>query len=595
MKQNLIKIDFCSEVIELVQKGLYQEALSLSKQLLYHSSFTQEAITPILPSLIKASSLSQSHHAGLQLHSLAIKTASISDLVVSNSLISMYAKFLHIQSACELFDTMPERDIISWNSLIMGYIQNGCFTKALELFKQMCANGHTPKPELTASILSTCSRMGELKPGREIHGMVIVSGLMSESVFLSTSMVDFYMRCGDLRSAFWIFDQMMERNEVAWTAMISGCTANHEYEMAIDCFLAMQAAGIKANRVTLISVLPACAELGLIKHGKEIHGYALRHTFDSELCFSASLIHMYSQFEGALQTAMTIMERSKEKDIVMWGSIIGSFSQHGNIIEAMKYFNRMQSEGVKPNCVTLLELISACTAQSSVTSGRAIHCYSLKSGLFSYALVGNSLINMYAKCGSLTDTRQTFTEVIVKDSFSWTALLNAYGISGCGDEALAVFYEMQKRGVEVDSIALLSILSACNHSGLVEEGQQLFKDAISEGKISLSMEHYACQVDLLSRGGKVEEACELVWQMPMKPSIRIWSSLVSACTDHGRLDVAERLAGQLVSLEPDNAANYALLSMIYAKSDDWLSVAAVRRVMRIKGLRKKHGFSRIEI
>ncbi|GMH05245.1 hypothetical protein Nepgr_007085 [Nepenthes gracilis] len=491
---------------------------------------------------------------------------------------------------------MLERDIVTWNSLIMGCIQNGCFANAMDLFKQMRTNGFTPKPELTASILSICSRTDEFKLGREIHGFIIVNGVIPESVFLSTAMVNFYMRSCDLRSAFSIFDQMKVRNEVSWTAMINGCTANHEYAMALDFFHAMQAENTKANRVTLISILPACAQLGLIKHGKEIHGYAFHRGFDSELCFSAAIIHMYCHFEETSSTAaITIMERSAERDIVTWGSIIGSFSRCGNIIEATKYFNRMQLEGMKPNSVTVLAMISACIAQPSIASARAIHCYALKSSLFSEAFVGNSILNMYAKCGHPTDSQQIFAELEVRDSYSWSSLISAYGISGCGHKALRVFHEMSERGVEADPIALLSTLSACSHAGLIEEGQQLFEGAIQEGKIPLTIEHYACQIDLLSRAGNLEEACEIVQRMPMKPSIRIWSSLVSACKDFGRLDVAERLASQLILLEPDNAANYTLLSMVYAKFDNWIGAEAVRRVMRVKGLQKKHGYSRIEL
>ncbi|GAB2298971.1 hypothetical protein Dimus_033047 [Dionaea muscipula] len=273
MNQSIMKVDFLSKVIDLVHRGLYQEAFSVSKQLFHDYFLTYQTLVPILPLLIKASHLSHSYHAGVQLHGFSIKAALLPDTVVSNSLISMYSKFSEITSARKLFDEMPQRDTVTWSSMVMGSVENGCLDEALGLFKQMRACGCTLKPELAACVLSACSQMGEVKLGREIHGLSIVQGMILESVILSTAIVNLYMKCRGFRSALCVFDQMEVRNEVSWTAMVDGCAANDEYEMAIACFRTMQAEGMTPNRVTLISTLPACAALRRIKHGKEIHGF----------------------------------------------------------------------------------------------------------------------------------------------------------------------------------------------------------------------------------------------------------------------------------------------------------------------------------
>ncbi|RVW36934.1 Pentatricopeptide repeat-containing protein, mitochondrial [Vitis vinifera] len=192
-------------------------------------------------------------------------------------------------------------------------------------------------------------------------------------------------------------------------------------------------------------------------------------------------------------------------------------------------------------------------------------------------------------------SRQIFQEMPRRDSVSWSTLISAHGLHGQGEKALQLFREMQERGADVDAITFLAVLSACNHTGLVKEGQELFNDAMKDNKISLTMEHYACYIDLLGRSGKLQDACDMINTMPMKPSTRIWSSFVSACKVHGRLQFAEMLAHQLVKLEPGNAANYTLLSMVYAESSNWMGVEEVRKVMRDRGLRKNYGFSQIEL
>ena len=182
-----------------------------------------------------------------------------------------------------------------------------------------------------------------------------------------------------------------------------------------------------------------------------------------------------------------------------------------------------------------------------------------------------------------------------RDCTSWSTLISGYGLHGCGEEALQLFHEMQDRGIEPDAMTFLALLSTCNHTGLVEEGQKIFDHVMKDDKITLTVEHYGCFINLLGRSGKLDDACEVVRAMPMKPSTRIWSSLVSACKVHGKLEIAEKLAHWLIESEPYNAANYTMLSMVYAEASNWLGVEEVRRFTRVQGLKKCYAFSRIEL
>ncbi|KAF5725976.1 pentatricopeptide repeat-containing protein [Tripterygium wilfordii] len=581
-----------SQVKDMVLRGLDDQILKFYKQDL-HPSGLYDSNTFVLPSVIKACSSQQSHEFGVQLHGVVLKTGSDADPFVSNSLITMYAKSSETDSARKVFDAMPQRDTVSWNSIINCYTQNGCLLRAVEMMKEMYLCGFLPKPELLASILSLCSHTGDLRLGKVIHALVIVNESIENSVLLSTSLVDLYLKCHESFMALHVFNGIEFKNEVSWTAMISGCIANQNYDLAIGCLRAMQVEGFKPNRVTLVSVLPAFGELGCIIQGKEIHGCAVRLGFDTDHHFSTALIDMYCKCRGAMHSGRLIFERSKAKDVVMWSSIIGGYSRSDGL-EAMKLFRRMRAEGIEQNYVTLLAIVTACATLSSLKYGRGVHGYILRFGLNYNIFIGNALINMYSKCGCIVSSRRIFNEMPVKDSISWSTLISANGIHGCAGEALQLYYQMQERKIEPDAPAFLAILSACNHSGLVEEGENLFNNAIKD-KIPVALEHYACFVDLLGKSGKIEDACDIVRTMPMKSSPRIWTSLISACKIHGRFEMAALLEHQLIKSEPENAANYALLSNIYAESGDWVGVERVREVMREQGLKKCYGFSRIEL
>ncbi|MED6157011.1 hypothetical protein PIB30_019496 [Stylosanthes scabra] len=577
----------------LVSNGLYHQTFELFRQL--HFSGHHANILSVLPSLTKACSSAQCHAFGTSLHCLALKTGSHFDPVVSNSIISMYAKFMDTESARKVFDTMPQRDPITWNSMINCYLQNGRLAEALQTLKGAHLLGLAPKLELMARVLSMCGRNVCSRIGKQIHALVIVDERVrqSESLIFSTALVDFYFRCRESWMALHVFDGMEMKNEVTWTAIISGCTANHRYDAAFACFRAMQAEGVIPESA-FTALLTACAEPVFAKHGKEIHGYAFHHWFASSHSFSSALINMYCQCGESLHLAELVFEGSSFRDVVLWSSIIGSYAQRGDGYKAIKLFNRMLFEETKPNHVTLLEVISACTNLSSLKHGCQFHGYVFKFGFSSEVSVGNALINMYAKCGCVDGSSKIFLEMPNRDSVSWSTLISAYGLHGCGEQALQLFHEMKERRVKLDSITLLAVLSACNHAGLVSEAQLIFKQASADSKIQLTLEHYACLIDLLGRSGKLEDAMETLRTMPMEPSARMWSSLVSSCKLHRRLDIAEILAPQLIRSEPKNAANYALLNMIYAEHGHWLGVEKAREIMKLQRVKKTTGFSRIE-
>lgn len=507
----------------------------------------------------------------------------------------MYSKHSMIDSARLLFDTAPVRDTITWNSMINCYITNGHAFESMEMIREMHSVGCTLKPELLAAILSVCGHVQNLGLGRAIHAHAIQNGASEACVLLPTALVDMYSRCRVLDAALKVFSLMPERNVISWTAMITGCITNGLHDVSLKIFREMGVKGIEPNRATLVTVLPACGALGALKHGKEIHGYVCRHGFELEPQIVGALIDMYGRSMGAFNLSSLVFDRAEERDVVIWSSMLANSSRNSNYFGTMKLLHQMKKDGIKPNSVTMLAVIAACIGLSSIGYGQGIHGYILKCGLIADAIVSNSLIDMYTKSGCLHSSIQIFSEMPVKDSISYSSMIGGYGLHGHGYDALRLFNEMLEMGVEPDGITVLAVLSACNHSGLVDEAKKLFNNLGRSCGTLLSPEHYACYVDLLGKSGNLEDACDVIRNMQMKPSTKILSSLVSACRTHGRFEAAEQLALWLINSEPENAANFTLLSMIYAEIGDWFKAEEIRRAMRERGLKKSSGSSQIQM
>ncbi|XP_020527106.1 pentatricopeptide repeat-containing protein At4g31070, mitochondrial isoform X1 [Amborella trichopoda] len=619
--------DYILKVKGLVANGFFDETLKLFQKLHCSSVIGNDFI---LPSILKACSALQALQLGRQIHCQVIKMGHEFDTITQNSLLTMYAKCSDVEAASLMFNAMSKGDIVSWNAMISCHTRNGNCTKALQLFKlmegsdmepnraTMCSlvagfaqnsygaealdifkrfqayYGLKPTSGIMVSLLLVSAQIGFLELGREIHAYSIRHEL-DTSLSLETALMDMYSKCCNLRSAYELFKRMRERNEVSWTVMISGFARNGDPALSLDLLRLLQVEGMKPNRVTLITALPACAELRAVKQGKEIHGFAIRHCYASDPRVTGALIDMYSCF-GAVDLADLVFKGvEQERDVVLWSSIIYGCSNNGRSLDALDLFSQMRMSGTRPNSVTLLGVLSACTSLSAMQLGQAVHGYSEKTGLVSAVFVRNSLISFYSKCGSIEAARGVFDGILERDCRSWSSMITGYGLNGQGKEALQVFNEMLNLGFKPDLIVFLSALSACRHCGLVREGCEIFDSMTKVYEIDPGPEHYACLVDLLGRSGRLEEACGIVKNMKVKPSPSVWSSLVFACRTHGRVEMAEKLLDQLIESEPENPANYAMLSNVYVDGGKWDGAERLRRMMRERGLKKYPGFSWVGI
>eukprot|EP01018_Ginkgo_biloba_P003996 Gb_27880 [translate_table: standard] len=525
---------------------------------------------------------------GKEIHDYIIRSGFDLHVFVGNALVSMYAKCRSIEAAQRVFDKIPQRNVVSWNAMIAAYVQNENSEKALELFRQMQFAGTLPDSATMSCVIPVCTRLSALQQGKEMHAYVIRNGF-KEDLSVVNSLIDMYAKCGNLTEALQVFENMSQRNVVSWTVMLAGYAWNGYCVKALELFYQMQLAGVMPDVVTITSVLSVCAQLEALQQGKDIHDYVIRNGFDSGVSVGNALMDMYAKCQS-METVQQVFDKMSQRDVISWNTIITGCSQNGQPDEALKYFRQMQLT-MKPNPVTIACVLPACASLAALQQGKEIHGHLARNGLFSDVFVGNALIDMYAKCGSIKDARQLFDNLSQRDSVSWTIMIAGYGMHGYGQDALLLFDQMQQAGFMPDHFTFIAVLCACSHAGLVDEGWQFFNLMSRECHITPKLEHYACMVDLLGRAGCLDEAYDFVNEMPLEPDAGVWGALLNACRIHRNIELGKCVADRVLDLEPENAGYYVLLSNIYAEAGRWDAVAKVRKKMNARGLKKNPGCS----
>ncbi|XP_057851346.1 pentatricopeptide repeat-containing protein At1g11290, chloroplastic [Cryptomeria japonica] len=531
---------------------------------------------------------------GKQIHNHVIRRGFQRDIYVGNSLVSMYAKCRKVEVARQVFDRISQKDVVSWNAMIIGYVQCGIPEETLVFFHQMYLDGEGVLPDQGSfvSVLQACT---DLLRGKWIHKCVICAGLEAD-VFVGNSLVDMYSKCGNIKNARHVFDKMPSRNVVSWNSMIAGYTQNGYLNEALKLFCQMQTQGegIKTDLVTLASVIPACAQLASLQIGEWMHGYVIKSGFLSDIVVGNCLIDVYTKCRH-VESARQLFGNMPKKNVISWSALIAGYVQIGKASETLALFNQMQVLDMKPDAVTMLNMLSACTHLSALQQGKSLHAYIISSGYESEVFVANALIDMYAKCGSLELACLFFTKMSNRDLVSWNSMIAGYGMHGQGKNAVAHFCQLQQSSIKPNDVTFLCVLSACTHAGMVNEGWEYFYCMKQQYGITPKLEHYACMVDLLGRAGHLDEAVRFINNMPLEPGASVWGALLGACRIYSNITLGECAAERLFELEPENAGLYVLLSNIYAAAGRWDGVAKMRTIMKNSGLKKTPGCSFIEV
>ncbi|XP_057873036.2 pentatricopeptide repeat-containing protein At3g24000, mitochondrial-like [Cryptomeria japonica] len=571
------------------QNGFVEKALETFKQMeLAGAKPNSTTFASVLTACAKMGVLEQ----GMEIHESIKDKEILLDVVVSTALVDMYAKCGRTDKALVLFDNMPQRNVVTWTAMIAGYAQNGFAEKALETFKQMQLAGVKPNATTFASILPACAKMGALEQGMDIHQNIIERGFSSD-IIVGNALVDMYAKCAGIDKARELFDRMPQRDVISWNSVIAGYAQNGFIKKAIETFKQMQLAGLKPHSSTFATILPACAKMGALEQGMDIHQNIVEGGFLSYIVVGNALVDMYSKC-GSIDKARELFDRMPQKDVISWTAMIAGYAQNGLAEKALETFKQMQLAGVKPNSTTFVSILPACAKMGALEQGMNIHQSIMEESFLSDITVGNALVDMYAKCGSIDKARDLFDRMPQRDIISWNAMISGYAQNGFCKDALKIFELMKLSETRPDIISYTSVLWACGHAGLVDEGCTCFNHMSNPYCIAHTIDHYVCMVDLLGRAGYLEDTLKFIIKMPIKPVVVVWTCFLGACRSHLNIGLGIFTAMLLFDLDPKITSTYVLLSNMYAEVGRWGEVQIVRRLMKDRGIKKIPGCSWIE-
>lgn len=461
---------------------------------------------------LKACTSNESGLAHVQiLHNRVIISGLESDVALGSTFIDVYAKCGSINDACKVFDGLPNRNIVTWGAMISVCAQHKEDHFALDLFEKMQLEGIQPGRVVFLGILKALGHLEALDQGWLIHHQIIENGLQSDQS-VGNSLIDMYAKCKSLGDARTVFDAMQHQDVVSWSAMLAGYVENGLSLSALDLFCQGQHKGIKPDKVMFLCILKACISTGSLEKGIIVHKQIQNNGVEADIVIGNALVDMYAKC-GGVENARAVFDKMPVRHMTSWGAMISGYAQRGHANFALDLFNEMHHQGIEPNDVVFLGALKACGCIGSVRQGMLVHAHVVQSRLESDLAVGNAMIDMYMKVGSLEEASRLFRKSSKRDIVSWGEMISGYILRGRHEEAGHYLEEMIEEGVKPDDQIFTTLLMACSQSGLLEEGRHVFQLMRHCGGVP-NLAHYNCIIDLLSRAGQLDEAEKLLQSIP---------------------------------------------------------------------------------
>ncbi|AES77482.1 putative tetratricopeptide-like helical domain-containing protein [Medicago truncatula] len=475
-------------------------------------------------------------------------------LTISTSLVGPTATPTVTNYAHQLFAQIPQPDTFMYNVMIRGSSQSPNPLRAISLYTEMHRHFVKGDSYTFPFVLKACTRLFWVNTGSAVHGMVLRLGFGSNAVVRNTLLV-FHAKCGDLNVATSLFDDSCKGDVVAWSSLIAGYARRGDLKVARKLFNEMP-------------------ERDLVSWNVMITGYVK---------------------QGEMESARMLFDEAPVKDVVSWNAMIAGYVVCGLSKQALELFNEMCRAGVFPDEVTLLSLLSACADLGDLENGKKVHAKVMEISMGKLStLLGNALIDMYAKCGNIKESLDVFWSITDKDVISWNSVIVGMALHGHGKESLSLFKMMQRTKICPNEITFVGVLVACSHAGEIDEGYKYFDLMSSEYKIEPNIRHCGCMVDMLGRAGLLKEAAKFIDSMKIEPNAIIWRTLLAACKVHGDVELAKVANEKLFSMRKDHSGDYVLMSNLYASRGEWDGAEKVRKLMDDSGVTKIRGSSFVE-
>ncbi|XP_021905193.1 pentatricopeptide repeat-containing protein At5g66520-like [Carica papaya] len=480
--------------------------------------------------------------------------------------------------------------------------------------------------KLAATLASMAEHCVSTQSLKQIHAHAICTGLHEHPIVLGKIFrFAAVSHAGDLLYAQRVFDQIPQPNTFFYNILIRGYSRSFWPCFSVRLFNQMRQNCIDPDGYTFTFLLKARSRmkinLPLMTDSDEIHGAVIKSGFCSYLYVQNGLIHLYAVkgiplaaqrvFDeavevdvvswsglvvaytkaGKLNLARWVFDEMPERDVVSWTAMVSGYSQAKRSREALELFREMKDTGIRPDEVTMVSVISACTNLGDVETGMGVHHYIDANGLGWMISLCNALIDMYAKCGCMDRSWQIFNNMTRKSLITWNSMISACANQGNPEDTYALFKYMLNSGALPDRVTFLALLTACTHKGWTEEGYRLLDSMQKEHGMQPGVEHYGCMVDMLGKAGRLEEAYNLITGMPVPYNDIVWGALLAACRTYGDVNMGERIVKKLLELNPDEGGYYILLRDIYVDAGRMGKANEMRQCMEVSGVRKTPGCS----
>lgn len=527
--------------------------------------------------------------------------------------------------ARRVFSQIYDRNVYIWNTMIRGFFRASSPEFGFDVFCEMIRGRVEVDGRTFVFALKACEQFLDPLWGEFVHSLLLKSGFAIE-LLVRNGLMHFYVKFGLLGAARLVFDESFDRDVVTWTTMIDGYSQNNMADEALKLFYHMLFANVEANEVTMITVLSACSQIGILVLGRCVHQYIEANIPNLSLNLLNALVDMHVKCgsldiawdtfnameykdvftwttmingyakSGKMEIAKQLFDLMPERNVVSWNAMITGYSQLDQPKIALDMFNEMKQSGMRPSEDTLVTVLSVCSHLGRLDLGARIYDDYIGQMKIKFSLpVMNASIDMYGRCGNVDKAHELFCQMPKRDLVSWNCMIAVFAAHGYGMEAIHVFENMIFARMSPDDITFVGLLSACSRSGLVSEGRNYFENMERVYSIKPKVKHYSCMIDLLGRVGLLEEAYELITKMPTVPDKASWGALLNACKIHGYIDIAKRAGEKLIELDPNDSGIYVLLASVCAAGKRWDDVKMVRNMMRLNRIKKNPGCSLIEV
>ncbi|GFS37098.1 tetratricopeptide repeat (TPR)-like superfamily protein [Actinidia rufa] len=440
-----------------VRVGSYPDAVSFFREM------GDRQIEPsgyMIASLVTACSRSGNMaYGGFQIHGFVIKLGLLWDVYVGTALLHFYGVYGFASSAKRLFVEMPERNVVSWTSLMVAYQDNGDIGEVLDIYQHMRREGVGCNQNSFTTVISSCGLLENELLGYQVLAHVIKSG-HETNVSVANSLISMFGSFCSIQDACYVFTNMIERDTISWNSMVTAYVHNELWEESLRCFCFMRRFHSELDSTTLSSLLSVFGTLDNLKWGTGIHGLVVKLGFDLDVCVCNTLLTMYSE-AGKLIDAEEVFQGMPERDVISWNSVMAAYILDGKCLEGLRVLNCLLKKRKSMNYVTFASALAACSSSEFIAEGKIIHALVIMAGLHDNFIVGNALVTMYGKCRMLCEAKQVFQKMSKKDLVTWNALIGGYAENEEPGEAMKFFKLMRGGGPPANYITVVNVLGAC--------------------------------------------------------------------------------------------------------------------------------------